>query len=164
MSKQSRCLAAFVCSILMGLVMMVTPSASFAQELEQRLDDAVAEITMLKRIIAEQDRRISELEKAIRLIQSSAVSAQKQEATLEKPSITQIFKPGWHSQAAWEKIKRGMSEPQVVAILGKPTSIDDIGAGHRKLFYRGEVAGSGFVSGNVSFSDDQVYFISNPVF
>ncbi len=164
MNKQSRCLADFACSILIGLVLIVTPSTSFAQALEQRLNDAFAEITMLKRVIAEQNRRISELEEAIRLIQSSAVPAQEQETTLEKPSITQRLKPGWHSQAAWEGIKRGMSESQVVAILGKPTSIDDIGGGYRKLFYRGEVASSGFVSGNISFSDDQVYSISKPVF
>jgi hypothetical protein len=57
-----------------------------------------------------------------------------------------------------------MSEAQVISILGRPTSIDDNGYGTKKLFYRGEVAGSGVVSGNIFLADDRVLSVSTPVF
>lgn len=50
----------------------------------------------------------------------------------------------WENQSSWNGISNGMSERQVVSILGKPTSAKDLGS-MRTLFYRGDVAGSGFI-------------------
>ena len=49
------------------------------------------------------------------------------------------------------------------AVLGSPTSVESL-AGLRALYYRGEVDGSGVVSGNVKLSEDRVYLVSKPIF
>ena len=73
----------------------------------------------------------------------------------------------WKTPAAWNKIKPGMSERQVISILGTPTKSQDSPAGTWKtLFYQGEVEGSGYVSGNVDVNrrDDRVIAVNRPVF
>src|SRR5438034_9453869 len=72
---------------------------------------------------------------------------------------------GWKVPLNWDKVRYGMSERQVISILGQPTSVEEpIRGGLRTLFYRGEVGSSGFVSGNVQLSDDRVYLVNKPVF
>jgi len=57
-----------------------------------------------------------------------------------------------------------MSESQVVAILGPATSVKRV-SDLRTLLYRGEVPGSGTVSGNVELGgEDRVYLVNKPVF
>ena len=58
---------------------------------------------------------------------------------------------------------RARSESQVVGILGKSTSVENVGP-FRTLFYRGNVPGSGSVSGNIKLTDDRVWQINKPVF
>lgn len=70
--------------------------------------------------------------------------------------------PEWHTPSNWDRIKDGMSEKQVISILGRPTSTKNIL--YRTLFYRGEVTGSGFVSGNVELWNDRVRQVNKPVF
>ena len=73
--------------------------------------------------------------------------------------------PEWQTPSNWDRIKDGMSEKQVITILGRPTSTKSIGVGgYRTLFYRGEVTGSGFVSGNMQLKDDRVWQVNKPVF
>ena len=73
--------------------------------------------------------------------------------------------PKWHTPSNWDRIKDGMSETQVISVLGSPTSTESIGAGeYSYLFYRGEVPGSGFVSGNVRLTYDRVWEVNKPVF
>lgn len=57
-----------------------------------------------------------------------------------------------------------MSEAQVMSILGRPTSVEAMGGIFKTLFYRGEVAGSGSVSGNIKLQDDRVWQVNTPVF
>jgi hypothetical protein len=57
-----------------------------------------------------------------------------------------------------------MSESQVISILGPPTNVDRTIGSMPILFYKGEVPGSGFVSGNVKLSEDRVYLVNKPVF
>jgi len=67
------------------------------------------------------------------------------------PSPGNIF-DAWNTPSNWERLERGMSEPEVVAILGQPTSREESLLGFVMLSYRGNVPGSGFVSGNIELS------------
>ena len=69
----------------------------------------------------------------------------------------------WKNPSSWNGVSNGMSERQVISILGKPTSAENVGS-FRTLFYRGDVAGSGFVSGNVKLDEDRVWIVNKPVF
>jgi hypothetical protein len=42
--------------------------------------------------------------------------------------------------------------------------VDDLGNGHQKFVYQGDVAGSGMESGNIEFYENRVYEINIPTF
>jgi hypothetical protein len=60
---------------------LVSSRASFSQSNERRTEEATAEIALLKRTVAEQDRRIADLEKAVRALQLRIVSSPQQTGT-----------------------------------------------------------------------------------
>ena len=139
--------------VLVALCLM--SALSLAQETpksEDQLQSIVTEVALLKRVVVEQERRILQLEKIVQSI------TQPQPITSR-----QALSTPWHSETYWRRIKDGMSESQVIKILGKPTDVKELGS-MRRLFYRGEVRGSGFVSGNVWLSDDRVWQVNTPVF
>ncbi len=167
MHREKRLFRSF--SLILGLALVpLAPSVpSFGQTSDKHLETALAEIALLNRVIAEQDRRITDLEKALTTLpvtsvrstpSSSAGQALGRQAAMGRPSSD-----SWKAPAVWEKVKDGMSQAQVVAILSQPTSVESLGS-FRTLFYRGEVSGSGFVSGNVKLTDDRVWMVNKPVF
>ena len=79
------------------------------------------------------------------------------------PGVASNSDSPWKIPVNWDKVRDGMSERQVIAILGWPTSTDNLGP-LRTLYYRGEVRHSGFVSGNIKLTDDRVYLVNKPVF
>lgn len=121
-----------------------------AQQLEN-------DITIFKRTVVEQGQRIEALE---RQLSSGASPSSPPRSSSPQSSVAAR---GWHNPASWSRVKDGMSESQVMSILGQPTSVENIGS-HRTLFYRGEVGSGGFVSGNVKISQDRVYLVNEPVF
>lgn len=112
------------------------------------------QISLLKDIVAEQGARIRKLE----LLQGTTPT---QSRSSEAGSIS-ATRPPWHDPKAWSRLKTGMSEAQIVSILGRPTSVERIS--FHRLIYRGEVAGSGYVTGSVSLHNEQLFTISEPVF
>jgi len=131
---------------------------SFGQPADRRIDDAIAEITLLKRALAEQDRRITDLENTVRALQGSRA---------QNPALAAPTSPtptgAWKSASAWARVKEGMSHAQVVAILGRPTSVKSLSP-FETLFYQGDVPGSGSVTGTVELNNDRVWQINTPVF
>ena len=138
-------------------VFLCTPFC-LGQATDRRIDDALAEITLLKRALAEQDRRITELERTVKMLQGA--QDQPPRRAMPIPSTA----AAWKSPSAWTRVKDGMSRAQVEAILGRPTSVEDIPGGYQTLFYRGEVSGSGSVTGTVKLNDDRVWQVNAPVF
>ena len=71
----------------------------------------------------------------------------------------------WKTPTAWNRVKVGMSERQVISVLGTPTGRDHNSA-IKTLLYQSEVEGSVHVSGNVKLVTDEgrVYDINRPVF
>jgi hypothetical protein len=132
----------------------------------QTNDEALTEIKLLKRIVTEQDRRITELENALK----GLVYGTQKNALVQRPSTADnrqgapsVAQP-WKIPSTWSRIRDGMSQAQVVSILGKPTGIENSVTTYFTLFYRGPVPGSGFVSGNVKLVDDRVNQVNQPVF
>ena len=86
---------------------MAVPGTAMAQARDNRIDELKKETAQLKALIAEQDRRIAELEKAVKALQAIASPVP---APIPAPT------PPWHSPAKWNLLKQGMSEAQVVEI------------------------------------------------
>jgi hypothetical protein len=137
--------------------------ASSNQSRDRRLEAAETDVSLLKRLVKEQDRRIAELEKTIKALQAAAA------ANTEKPTARElaktIIKPAaqWQNPFAWAQIREGLSRAQVEDILGKPTSVESV-IDYQTLLYKGDVPGSGTVSGSVKLTDDRVSEISPPNF
>ena len=144
------------------VLLTVSPSA-FGQTDQRRLEDAFAEIALLKRALAGQDRRITDLQTAVKMLQDAQNQA-PQPAPDPIPTAPTV-RPAWHSPSAWTRVKEGMSRAQVEAILGRPTSVQttitDI---FQTLFYQGPVPGSGSVTGTVELRHDRVWQVNIPVF
>lgn len=136
----------------------------------------MAEIKLLKRIVAEQDRRITTLEQTVRTLQATDPDNGQnntdpdngQKNSTGKKRILREFIPppsmAWMTPSAWVRVKEGMSRSQVQAILGKPTSIQTL-PGFQTLFYQGYgVSGSSSVTGTVELYNDRVWQVNIPVF
>src|SRR5665213_389478 len=119
---------------------------------DRRLDDAVSEIALLKRLVREQDRRIADLEKALRTLQQGAG------VTVVEGKVKVAPKPlaaPWHNPLAWAHVQPGMSRAQVEEILGAPTSVDAV-IDYQTLNYKGEPPNGGVLTGSIKITDDRV--------
>jgi hypothetical protein len=130
---------------------------------DRRLEADEADIGVLKRLIKEQDRRIEDLEKTVKSLQTGTT------ANIEKPTAHDvaktITKPAvrWQNPIAWAQIREGMARAQVEEILGTPTSVESV-IDYQTLLYKGEVPGSGTISGTVKLTDDRVSNTNPPIF
>ena len=115
-----------------------TPDARL-DDAVKRLDDAVKEIALLKRMTADQDRRIAGLERTVRA-QSATLAASRPVPTIP-----------WKTLEGWAAVKVGMSRAQVVEILGEPQSTDAV-IDRQTLFYKEATA----PVGHVVITDDRV--------
>jgi hypothetical protein len=135
-----------------GAIILVYLGASYGvsgQTPDTRLDDAVKEIAQLKRIAADQDRRIASLERTVRLQQSAILAAAR-----PAPAIS------WRTLEGWSAVKVGMSRAQVVEILGEPKSTDVV-MDRQTLFYKDAAAAP---IGDVVITDDRVSEVASPRF
>jgi hypothetical protein len=148
----------------LGLMLLSMLLPSYGQQSDRRIEDALAEITLLKRVVAEQDRRIAGLEKALGTSRLGAVSDPLSPGAPGRVAASQATtSTPWKTPSVWSLIKKGMSRAQVVAILGQPTSVNVVSI-LQTLFYRGEVSGSASVTGTVELMDDRVLQVNVPVF
>lgn len=166
MRRENRLFRLSLLNAGLALVLLAPSFPSFGQTSDKELETALAEIALLKQAIAEHDRRIADLEKALRTLQArsdqSSPSSLTTQAQGRQSAVGQPSSDPWKAPSTWERVKDGMSQAQVIAILGQPTSVENTHL--RTLFYRGEVPGSGFVSGNVKLVEDRVYLVNKPVF
>ena len=133
---------------------LVFPVAVIAQTHDPRVDQLTKEVAQLKTAVAEQDGRIAELEKMVKALLASAEPPPK-----PIPSPT----PAWLSPSNWNQIRKGMSEAQVVDILGEPTSVDtsiDV----RTLLYQPDSQSTVRLQGSVTLTDDRVTAMTPPAF
>jgi len=148
----------------LGLLWLATAPLSLSQTRDRRLDDALAEITLLKRMVREQDRRIADLEKAVK--SAPAALAANPEKPAGEERAKPIVKPPaarWQNPLAWSLIREGMSRAQVEELLGKPTTVESV-IDYQTLVYKGDVPGAGTLSGTIKLTDDRVAQANPPAF
>ena len=119
----------------------------WGQTPDTRANDSAQEIALLKRTMADQERRIATLERTVRSIQSTVLAAARP------------VRPSWRNAEGWAAVKLGMSRDQVVEILGEPKSTDIV-IDRQTMFYK-EAAE---LVGNVILFGDRVAEVSSPRF
>jgi hypothetical protein len=147
------------------------------------LDDLRAEIAQLTRIIADQERRLEDLEKAPgqqpappgparrantadqerRISELERTVRQLQAALAPPPKRIPAPTPLWLMPVNWGFIKREMSEAQVVELLGPPTRIQSV-VDVRILYYHPDAKSTTQLHGSVTFKDDRVIASEPPDF
>jgi hypothetical protein len=110
-------------------------------------------------MIREQDRRIADLQQAVRSLQ------QAEGVAVVDAKVKVAPKPlaaPWHNPLAWARVQPGMSRADVEEILGKPTSVDAV-IDYQTLNYKGDT-GAGVLTGSVKITDDRVTTVTPPDF
>ena len=134
-----------------GAIILVFLGASCGlsgQTPDTRLDDAIKEIALLKRMAAEQDRRIASLETTVRSQQRAILAATRPVSTIP-----------WRSIEGWAAVKIGMSRAQVAEILGEPKSTEAV-IDRQTLYYKDAAT----PIGQVVITDDRVSEVTCPRF
>lgn len=123
---------------------------------------------------AADDGRISFLEQEVRNLQRQVQALSRQVDELRtrpdrlepprtdlKQDVPASTLPGWVDAAKWKQVRTGMSEMEVIAILGAPNSMREED-GARVLLYAMEIGPSGFLGGSVTLRERKVVQVLQP--
>ena len=119
-----------------------------------------------KVIKLEQDMRNIE-----RQIQDLARQVNDLQQRISHSGDRQIYAPAaqaapssqWLNAANWKRVHPGMSELEVIELLGPPTTMRTAGGDARTLLYAMEIGASGFLGGSVEIRDRHVISVQAPV-
>jgi len=126
--------------------------------------------------VAADDLKVSQLEQEVRNLQRemSRVSQELAQLRSQQSARTAIDSRStppasprapsselWLDASRWQRVKPGMSELQVVELLGAPASMRGTQS-ERVLFYAMEIGASGFLSGNVTLRNRVVASVTIP--
>lgn len=119
------------------------------------------------------ESRLSFLEQEVRNLQRQVQSLSRQLEELrtrpDRPStppasvvpVPSAASGQWIDAAKWRRVQPGMSELEVVELLGPPTSMREEG-GARMLLYALEIGTTGFLGGSVRLRDRAVVEVRAP--
>lgn len=107
-------------------------------------------------------QRVQELSRQVEDLQEQLTRANAQPGKTTRPAAATSASTTWLDAGNWNRVRSGMSELEVISILGVPTSMRTEN-GARVLLYATEIGSSGFLSGRVTIRDAQVTNIAQPV-
>ena len=138
------------------LIVAALPLPAFAQE-EFRVRQLESDVRTLQRQVDMQNQRIDRLESSARM-----PGAGSSPPTASTPRAADSS-PAWLVSTNWDKLRPGMKELEVIALLGRPTSVhSDENAKTHTMFYAMELGPNAFLTGNVTFGDAGVAEINRP--
>lgn len=122
---------------------------------------------------AADDGRVRFLEQEMRRLQQQVLAMSRRIDQLERPTPATPGVPpraeapapssdAWLDADKWKQVRAGMSELEVVSLLGPPTSMREVDGAH-VLFYALEIGTAGFLGGSVTFRDRVVTAVQQPV-
>ena len=118
-------------------------------------------VTFLEQEVRELKRQVMAL---TRRLDDATTRPERLAAPERKPSPSAISgsSTAWVDADKWRKLRPGMTELEVVGLLGPPTSMREVGGEH-VLFYALEIGAAAFLGGSVKFRDRAVTEIQQPV-
>jgi hypothetical protein len=133
------------------LAMLMIPLAASAAD-EHRLSFLEQEVRNLQRQVQALSRQLDEIRLRPERVGAPAVGS---------PRAPPPGEQKWVDAAKWRQLRPGMSELEVIAVLGPPTSMRDEDGG-RVLRYAMEIGSSGFLGGSVTLRERAVVRILQP--
>ena len=134
------------------LMVLLSVTASAADD--PRVSFLEQEVRNLHRQVDLLSRQVDELR--TRPDRPRSTAARAVPATAAPARSTQ-----WVDAGLWKRIQQGMSELEVIATLGPPTTMREEN-GARILLYALEIGASGFLGGSVAFRDGAVVEVRQP--
>ena len=141
-------IALLVCTALFAT------SASAAEDF--RVMKLEQDMRNLERQVQSLQREISGLQQQLRRVDPT------QDLRTRDESTTGDSEQRWLNAGAWARIREGMSELQVIEILGKPTALRPDARNRRALLYTLEIGTTGFLTGSISFENGAVVEVDKP--
>ena len=125
-------------------------------------DDANYRLMKLEQDVRNLERQVQTLSRQIdELKQQSARAGDRSGLGTRSSTAPTTSSTAWVEAARWERVRAGMSELEVINILGPPTSMRQEGEA-RVLLYAMEIGPSNFLGGSVEFRDQAVSAINKP--
>jgi len=136
---------------LLLAALLLAPGATWSAD-QSRISFLEQEVRNLQRQVQQLSRQLDELRTRPDRLAPSAIPA---------PGAPAATSDRWIDAARWHRVKPGMSELEVVELLGPPTSMrqeEDA----RVLFYAREIGSAGFLGGSVRLRDRAVVEVREP--
>lgn len=135
------------------VMLMLLPCASWGQDLA-RLSFLEQEVRNLQRQVMALTRQMDELRTRPNRPPAKSATRKPDEALASDPSQ-------WVAAGKWSRLRNGMSELEVIELLGPPTSMRQED-NERVLLYAMEIGASGFLGGSVRLRDRAVVDVRAP--
>lgn len=152
-------LARLFIGLLLGAVLVwAAPGAAQAQD-ELRVRQLENEVSRLQRELDAQSRRIDELERNLRGTSTRSLAPAPPDVVRRDTESS----PAWLLTTNWDRIKPGMKDVEVIALLGRPTTVrpEGDGKGH-SLMYALELGPNAVLAGNVRLDESGVAQVTKP--
>jgi hypothetical protein len=131
----------------------------------------LAGLSLLPLAATADDLRVAQLEQEVRRLERNVQSLSRRLDDLQRPSFdppraaapasSPPTSSDWLDAAKWRQVKTGMSELEVISLLGAPTSMREEN-GARVLLYALEVGTAGFLGGSVKTRAQKVFEVETP--
>jgi len=135
------------------LLAILTPSHAAedyrVMKLEQDVRTLEREVQSLQRVVSELQQRTRRTDPTYEL---------KSERDQPAPESEQA----WLKVSAWNRVRTGMSELEIIELLGKPTAMRPDANDRRALLYTMEIGTTSFLTGSVAFQAGKVVDIQKP--
>lgn len=143
--------------LLMALLTVASPAPAQVVD-DLRVRQLEGEVSRLQREVDAQSRRIDELERGAR------TNSLTPRAAATTPAGREDRSPAWLLSTNWDRVKPGMKELDVIALLGRPTTVRADADGKRhSLMYAMELGPNAILAGSVSIGDSGVAEVHKPV-
>jgi hypothetical protein len=118
-------------------------------KLEQDMRTLEREVQSLRRLVNELQQRARRADPTFELKSDSAADPVEADTA-------------WLKASAWNRVKAGMSELEVIEILGKPTALRPDANDRKALLYTLDIGSTSFLTGSVAFDGGKVVEIQRP--
>jgi hypothetical protein len=114
------------------------------------------DVRNLERQVQDLSRQLDEVRRNTRMTGARSTAKDAAEDGVQRTSNN------WLSADNWKRVRAGMSELEVIDLLGPPTSLRGDANSGRTLFYAMEIGSSGFLSGSVRLNARKVVEVQIP--
>jgi hypothetical protein len=140
---------------LFALLALLGQAAAAADNDSFRVMKLEQDMRNLERQVQVLSRQVDELKQQL----ARAGDRSRPAAQSSAPAVASSS--AWLDAATWNRVRAGMSELEVIGVLGPPTSMRQEGD-QRVLLYALETGSSGFVSGSVTLRERAVVEVRKP--